>query len=194
MLRPKGDGLTLEEIYKKESKYDTDFATQVCQWLRDVAAHGNVSAPDFGNHSPNSVQEALKDGVFLLQVLQAINPAKTIKINSSTMAFKMMENIAKFLEEVEAMGVSKIDLFQTVDLFEGQNMPQVINGLAAFGRKLQTGSYDGPIFGPSAATENKREFTEEQLRAGERLIGLRAGSNQVNFGERRPSIRTDLLT
>lgn len=189
--QPKGFGMNLEELYKKkDSKYDTDFATEVCQWLCDVSAHGNVSAPDFGDHSPNSVQEALKDGVFLLQVLQAINPAKTIKINHSTMAFKMMENITKFLDGVEAIGVSKIDLFQTVDLFEGQNMPQVINGLAAFGRKLQTSSYDGPTLGPSAAAQNQREFTEQQLAAGEGLIisdGLRAASNQINFGERRSS-------
>lgn len=32
--------------------------------------------------------------------------------------------------------------------------------------------------GPKPADENKREFTEEQLKAGEGIIGLQAGSNK----------------
>lgn len=36
-----------------------------------------------------------------------------------------MENIGKFLDACVAYGVPKSDLFQTVDLFEGQNIPQV---------------------------------------------------------------------
>ena len=36
-----------------------------------------------------------------------------------------MENIGNFLSACEAYGVPKADLFQTVDLYEGQNIPQV---------------------------------------------------------------------
>ncbi len=36
-----------------------------------------------------------------------------------------MENIGKFLDACVAYGVPKTDLFQTVDLYEGQNIPQV---------------------------------------------------------------------
>lgn len=36
----------------------------------------------------------------------------------------------------------------------------------------------GPWLGPKPAEENKRAFTEEQLRAGEGLIGLQAGTNK----------------
>jgi len=45
--------------------------------------------------------------------------------------------------------------------------------------------------GPKPAEENKRSFTEEQLRAGEGLIGLQAGTNKgatqagQNFGATR---------
>ena len=39
--------------------------------------------------------------------------------------------------------------------------------------------FDGPAFGPKMAEQNKREFSEEQLRAGrEGVIGLQAGSNK----------------
>lgn len=36
----------------------------------------------------------------------------------------------------------------------------------------------GPSLGPKPSEENKREFTEEQLRAGEGVIGLQAGNNK----------------
>lgn len=36
-----------------------------------------------------------------------------------------MENVGKFLSACEAYGLEKQDLFQTVDLYEAQNMPQV---------------------------------------------------------------------
>ena len=48
-----------------------------------------------------------------------------------------MENIGNYLSSCENYGVPKTDLFQTVDLYEGQNMPQVINGIIALGRKVR---------------------------------------------------------
>jgi len=53
---------------------------------------------------------------------------------------------------------------------------------------------NGPVLGPAESTENKREFTDEQLRAGEGIIGLQAGSNKgasqagQNFGKTRAII------
>ena len=41
-----------------------------------------------------------------------------------------MENIGNFLGVAETLGVAKNDLFQTVDLYEGQNIPQVISNHA----------------------------------------------------------------
>lgn len=37
-----------------------------------------------------------------------------------------MENISNFLSFCERFGLKRSDLFQTVDLYEGQNIPQVI--------------------------------------------------------------------
>lgn len=68
---------------------------------------------------------------------------------------------------------------------------KVINGILALGRKAQTIGYNGPELGPTEATENKREFSEETLRAGQGIIGLQAGSNKgasqagQNFGKTR---------
>lgn len=38
-----------------------------------------------------------------------------------------MENIGNFLAVCEDLGVNKLDLFQTVDLYEAENLPQVRN-------------------------------------------------------------------
>ena len=48
-----------------------------------------------------------------------------------------MENVGNYLGACEAYGVPKTDLFQTVDLYEGQNMPLVVNGIIALGRKVR---------------------------------------------------------
>ena len=55
---------------------------------------------------------------------------------------------------------------------------QVINGLLALGRKAQANGYDGPVIGPKEAAANKREFTEDQLKEGQKVIGLQMGSNK----------------
>ena len=47
-----------------------------------------------------------------------------------------MENTGKFLQACEKYGVKKADLFQSVDLFENQNMDAVIKGIVALGRMV----------------------------------------------------------
>lgn len=49
------------------------------------------------------------------------------QVSDSTMNFQQMENIGKFLAAAEAYGVQSSDSFQTVDLFEKQNVFQVVN-------------------------------------------------------------------
>jgi len=60
----------------------------------------------------------------------------TAKHNKMKVPFKQMENINNFLSACEKYGLSKTDLFQTVDLFEQQNMWQVVLCLFALGRKV----------------------------------------------------------
>ena len=73
----------------------------------------------------------------MYRLIMTIDSSAKIKINTSKMAFKQMENIGLFLQACENYGVNKVDLFQTVDLYEGQNMNAVINGIHALGRKVR---------------------------------------------------------
>ena len=47
-----------------------------------------------------------------------------------------MENIGNFLSACESYGLKKDDMFQTVDLYEDQNIVQVLICISALGRKV----------------------------------------------------------
>lgn len=64
-------------------------------------------------------------------------PGYVQKINTSGGQFKMMENINKFQEGCKKYGVPEIDVFQTVDLWERRNIPQVTQCIFALGRTVR---------------------------------------------------------
>ncbi|XP_065071495.1 myophilin-like [Rhopilema esculentum] len=188
--RPDGYGFTAEVRGKLSSKYDSGREREALQWIEAVLGErvfGGVQGSD-------AVHQKLKDGVILCKLINKIKPGSVKKINDSKMAFKMMENIGNFLDACMAIGIQKLDTFQTVDLYENQNMTQVIDGIHALGRKAPSVGYRGPGLGPKEATANKREFTEQQRRAGDGIIGLQAGYNKgasqagQNFGKTRAII------
>ncbi|KAJ2645230.1 Protein kinase of the Mitotic Exit Network, partial [Coemansia sp. RSA 1285] len=45
-----------------------------------------------------------------------------------------MENISNFLAAAQKLGLDSADLFQTVDLYEGKNMPRVVMTLLTIAR------------------------------------------------------------
>lgn len=81
--------------------------------------------------------EVLKDGVILCKLANAMETGKIKKINESKMAFKCMENISAFLEAAKFFGVAAQELFQSVDLWERQNLNSVVICLQSLGRKVR---------------------------------------------------------
>lgn len=75
-----------------------------------------------------------------------------IKAKREKMAFKKMECISQFLAAAERYGLPKTELFQTVDLYEQQNMSQVIQCISALGRKVGD-SYHSCRFSPVVRRE-----------------------------------------
>ena len=165
--RPKGYGMTAELAEKKAAKYDPQLEAQARAWMQKVTG---VPFP------AGSFHDALKNGVYLCKLINALQPGSVRKINESKMAFKMMENIGNFLSACEAYGVPKADMFQTVDLYEEQNMAQVVTSIHALGRKA--GSKGKPGIGPKEATKNVRTFDQQTLEAGKAVIGLQMGTNR----------------
>lgn len=145
-------------------------------------------------------EDVLKDGTVLCRLMNKIVPGSIPKINESGGQFKLMENINNFQKALKDYGVNDIDVFQTVELFEKKNIGQVTDTLFALGRQVRTyqpvrrddqifilnsrsqtykhPEWKGPWLGPKPADECKRDFTEEQLRAGEGIVGLQAGQNK----------------
>ena len=105
------------------------------------------------------------------------------------MAFKCMENIQFFLEAATKFGVPSEEQFQTIDLWEQQNLTSVQICLVSLARKASKFGVKG--IGPKEAEANVRNFSDEQLKAGQGIIGLQYGSNKgatqsgINFGNTR---------
>ncbi|XP_065222456.1 muscle-specific protein 20 [Planococcus citri] len=134
-----------------------------------------------GRKFPSGVayEDYLRDGVVLCELMNKIAPGSISKINTSGGDFKMMENINKFQAACKAYGVADLDTFQTADLWERKDIAQVTTTLFALGRATyKHPEWTGPYLGPKPSDECKRDFSEEQLKAGQSIIGLQAGSNK----------------
>ncbi|KAI0207068.1 Calponin-3 [Lamellibrachia satsuma] len=147
-----------------------------------------ASVPESEALGMDRFHAALKDGILLCKLADAIIGPGKVKFNKMKVPFKQMENI-NFLVACEKYGVAKTDLFQTVDLFENQNLWQVVCKIHAFRRKAQTIGFQSPCPGPREAAKNVREFTEDQLQAGQTVIGLQMGTNEVASLPERHVIR-----
>lgn len=82
----------------------------------------------------------------LYRLANRISPGKISQkqIDGAKMTFKQMELIGKFVEVCKTLGVPDHECFATVDLYEQQNMNQVIICIAALMRKVSDEpSFDG---------------------------------------------------
>jgi len=177
-------GLAAEAHSKVLGKYDAEMGAQVLQWISEISNQSFNTDGDYQNFCT-----VLKDGTVLCNLANALQPGSIKKINTSTMAFKQMENINNFLSFVEKAGVPKYESFQTVDLYEGMDPNSVLVCLSSLARKAD--KFGKASMGPREAHGEKRDWTEEQMRAGEGVIGLQMGSNKgatasgVNMGNTR---------
>jgi len=176
-------GLSAQIAGKIAGKRDPQAEADVTAWIQAVTGEKFPNAP---------YEDALRDGVILCKLANKLMPGSITKINTSGGQFKLMENINKFQECCKAYGVPEIDVFQTVDLWEKRNIAQVTQCIFALGRTCQIHpEWQGPTLGPKMSEENKRQFSDEQLRASEGIINLQYGSNKgasqagQNFGNTR---------
>merc|ERR1712226_1494987 len=91
----------------------------------EYITHFVPNAGVIGAYDQDTIHMKLKNGQVLCQLMNGLVPGSIKKINTNNMAFKQMENIGNFLAQVEKFGVNPADSFQTVDLYEKQNMPLV---------------------------------------------------------------------
>ncbi|EDW47700.1 GM21458, partial [Drosophila sechellia] len=141
-------------------------------------------------------REVLMYGPVRCKLINVLSPHAVPKVNSSGGQFKFMENINNFQKALKEYGVPDIDVFQTVDLYEKKDIANVTNTIFALGRATyRHADFKGPFLGPKPADECKRDFTDEQLKAGQTIVGLQAGSNNVAplAGQNLGAVRKILL-
>jgi hypothetical protein len=120
-------GLDKQLEMKRNAKFDAQLEEEIRQWI----------CKSTGDQIPagaHCLDSGLKDGVTLCNLINKLRPGTIKKVNKSKMPFMMMENIASYLAACRDFGVRDTDLFQTVDLFEAQNMNLVMQNLSQLAR------------------------------------------------------------
>lgn len=196
---------------KLKAKHDPMKQAQAIAWVEGLMGK-SVFHPDGGDGdvSDNTYHDVLKDGTVLIRLLKAINKnGGKIKIPKYTKAKKIAtinmqsmkdsksrENIVQYLEACKQefapglKGMKETDLFVTVDLFGNSNMDLVTDQIHCLGGKCQLiPEWSGPTLGAKVSTENKREFTEEQLKEAAKIVPLQnAGSIHIKGNRRTDNI------
>ncbi|KAL8582670.1 hypothetical protein ACOMHN_064580 [Nucella lapillus] len=180
--REKPMGMDRAHNSKVMAKYDSGSEYEVREWIK------HLTGEDVGTGAVE-VEKKLRNGQILCKLAKAVYegtpnlPAASrgykIRMNTMSAPFKQMENIEIFLKAAENYGVPSNSLFPTADLFEGRNMAMVISTILQFGSEAQRHHFNGPTCGAKPSEKHEVHFTQEQLRAGQGIIGLQAGTNKL---------------
>jgi len=145
-------------------KFDIGKANDCLDWIKQIT--GKPTTGDF--------EADLKDGYLLCLLLKKISPQtyKDLKIKAkhTKQPFVARTQIQNFVAGCKKLGMAETDVCSSQDLYEGDNLNNVVNHLYALNAicyKLESqGKFKGPFL-PGAHTkfakENKRHFTKEQL-------------------------------
>ena len=80
-----------------------------------------------------SFEAWLRSGVVLCTLLNALKPGSIKKISTSNMPFKQMEQISLFLRGIRTLGVQEFEVFDTNDLYRGNDMRKVVQCIHSIG-------------------------------------------------------------
>jgi len=174
----RGYGLTAEINAKIDAQYSASDETEIVNWFSALG----LSTPSGSGRQ--AFQEHLADGMILCELANKISPGAINKVHNvpqvNNAAFKSMksqENISFFLKWASKYGVPDANLFQTAALFESTNLPSVQRCLFAVGGVAKKQGFT-PCIGVKVADENKRQFDEATLRAGDAIASKQMGTNQ----------------
>ncbi|KAB8304797.1 hypothetical protein EYC80_004141 [Monilinia laxa] len=133
------------------------------------------SLPDVGDDArfgTYNILAALKDGVALCKLAALIDPIKVRGFKpKATMPFIQRENIALFLGACEKppLSLPAHDRFLTVDLYDGKDPAQVLQGIAAFSRaanRVEPAKFPNPIGAKSRGGVVSPQVTGQYLGTG----------------------------
>ena len=212
-LRAAKSGLALDVQNRINEKYSPEEAGKVLKWIRLLTPTSEI--PDelvkAAQEIPENICSAsteefykyLKTGLVMGYLIGCLKPDEAARRLSATMwkisdkpifeTNRQRERIGAFINFCQEMGVGSASAFQTDQLYEQTNLPQVVICLSQLGVEAQAKpGYNGPQgYWMQRHTETKRNFTEEQLKQGESVMRLQMGytggatASGVTFGARR---------
>lgn len=176
-----------KEIWARiNAKWDPQRGSNALNWVCEVTGEGDPSG-EFG--------EELRNGYLLAKLILTIDPTVKNKIKkkrwkpkNTKMAFPAREQIELFGKSCKALGMPNTDVFTSQDLWEQENLNNVVNTIYALNAiAVDLDCFDGPYLadGFVHAQENKRNFTAEELkRSGAAVPKWNTGSIARDTGAR----------
>ena len=132
-------GMDVELAQKQKEKFDPEKQRDVMDWIQSVLEE---------RFDTSNIQDALKDGVALCKLVNKVKPGAVKKISTGNMSYLQLENLQQFLNACQTLGLPSRECFATSDLYEGKNLPWVIESLHTFAKLIcGKSSYKGPQLG-----------------------------------------------
>ncbi|GFP60006.1 Ras GTPase-activating-like protein rng2 [Trichoderma asperellum] len=125
------------------------------------------------------LEEALRDGVTLAEVVESLNPDRRFRIfRNPKLQFRHSDNIAIFFRYLDEVELPDLFRFELIDLYEKKNIPKVIYCIHALSWLLfRKGIVDfriGNLIG-------QLEFEHHELEAMQKGLDM-LGANMPSFG------------
>ncbi|CAH0056725.1 unnamed protein product [Clonostachys solani] len=126
------------------------------------------------------LEEALRDGVTLAQVVEALNPNKHFRIfHHPRLQYRHSDNIAIFFRYLDEVELPDLFRFELIDLYEKKNIPKVIYCIHALSWLLfRLGIVDFRIGNLVGQLEFEHHELEEMQKGLDKL-----GINMPTFGD-----------
>jgi len=204
-LRASKSGSARDHQNKVEAGFDCEEALKCLAWIREVTGD-TIPMEEVDSSVKHKVSDffwkTLKSGMLLCKLINCVVP-EDLQINMNTTTFKISGNesfemarerarLELFVYKCQEFGVSDALTFQTDQLYERTNLPQVCAAIRSLGIEAESRpSYTGHRMWPKKSESNRRTFTDEQMRMGESVINLQMGTNKfasqagMNFGKKR---------
>lgn len=125
------------------------------------------------------LEEALRDGVTLAEVVEALNPTRRFRIfRNPRLQYKHSDNIAIFFRYLDEVELPDLFRFELIDLYEKKNIPKVIYCIHALSWLLyRKGIVDFRI----GNLVGQLEFEHHELEAMQKGLD-KLGVNMPSFG------------
>ncbi|KAK2061887.1 GTPase-activator protein for ras-like GTPase [Colletotrichum caudatum] len=125
------------------------------------------------------LEEALRDGVTLAEVVEALNPDRRFRIfRHQKLQFRHSDNIAIFFRYLDEVELPDLFRFELIDLYEKKNIPRVIHCIHALSWLLfRKGIVDFRI----GNLVGQLEFEHHELEAMQKGLD-KLGANMPSFG------------